>query len=197
MPVYKLQVEWAMDSLLPRDVLCITPHFRDTGLGSNPQALCDDLADALGAKGGIPLTQVEVTAYVADQPPPSYPVGYAIRDAGGAAVSPHPREVALCLSFYSERNIPRQRGRLYIPAAFVEGAGALGVRPGGGARAAAGSFAPIFEDLGGVDVDWVVYSRVDDTARPVTNWWVDDEWDTVRSRGLRPTTRTAGTTSEA
>ena len=33
------------------------------------------------------------------------------------------------------------------------------------------------------------------TTYTVTNWYVDDEWDVVRSRGLRATTRTAGTTS--
>jgi len=30
----------------------------------------------------------------------------------------------------------------------------------------------------------------------VSNWWVDDEWDTVRSRGLRPDIRVTGTVSE-
>jgi hypothetical protein len=39
----------------------------------------------------------------------------------------------------------------------------------------------------------VVYSRREKVARPVTNYWVDDEWDTVRSRGLRSSTRVTGT----
>jgi hypothetical protein len=34
------------------------------------------------------------------------------------------------------------------------------------------------------------------TDRPVTDVWVDDEFDVVRSRGLQPTSRLKATTSE-
>jgi hypothetical protein len=40
---------------------------------------------------------------------------------------------------------------------------------------------------------WVVYSRKTGGDAQVTNVWVDDEWDTVRSRGLRGTVRDLGT----
>ena len=40
---------------------------------------------------------------------------------------------------------------------------------------------------------FVVYSRKEGVARPATNYWVDDEWDTVRSRGLRSSSRVTGT----
>ena len=38
--------------------------------------------------------------------------------------------------------------------------------------------------------NWCVASTVDKVGRDVTNAWVDDEWDVIRSRGLRGTTRT-------
>lgn len=196
MPIWRLNVETYGDSVLPRDAMTITPHFNDGGVGSDPQGLCDDLADAMVTYWST-ARQVEVTAYDAQGTPPVVPQGYAIRNAGVAPASLWPREVAVCLSFFSEFNRPRLRGRLYVPVAPMPGQAAYhGGRPGTDCRQKVGDLAPILQDLGGLDVDWCVYSRVDDEARAVTDWWVDDEWDTIRSRGLRATTRLTGTTSE-
>lgn len=197
MPIWKLESAFTMDSALPRDKMVITPHFNDAGVTSDPDQLCEDLADALSAWWTV-AGEVRVRAYDAQGTPPVYPAGEAINNPGGAPASVCPREIAVCLSYYSERNIPRQRGRLYVPMPVMLAAGghAVGVRPAAGTRTKVGDLAAIFADLGGLDVDWVVYSRVDDVARPVSNWWVDDEWDTIRSRGLRSTTRTTGTVSE-
>jgi hypothetical protein len=174
--------------------MVITPHFDDGGITTDPQQLCEDLADALAA-WDIITTQLIVTAYDAQGAAPVYPQGRAIRNEGAVAATAVPREVALCLSFYSDRNLPRQRGRLYAPAGLFTSA--VGLRPTVAMRDKLAVLAVDFQALGGPDVDWVVYSRADDVARPVTNWWIDDEWDTVRSRGLRATTRLMGTTSEA
>jgi len=54
---------------------------------------------------------------------------------------------------------------------------------------------PLFEGLGGPDWDWGVYSRVDNQFRKYTNWFIDNAFDTQRSRGRKATGRTAGTTS--
>lgn len=195
MPIWRMNVEIAADSTLPRDALTITPHFNDGAIGSNPQNLCDDLCTAIA--GYVNNTrQIEVTAYDAQGTPPVNPAGYAIANTGAAPPSTVPREVAVCLSYFSEFNRPRLRGRLYLPVGAIASASEMVVRPGLTLRQKVGQLAPILQDLGGLDVDWVVYSRVDDVARAVTDWWVDDEWDTIRSRGLRPTTRLTGTTSE-
>jgi hypothetical protein len=37
--------------------------------------------------------------------------------------------------------------------------------------------------------DWVLRSPTDKAFKPITDVWVDDEWDTMRSRGLRATQR--------
>jgi hypothetical protein len=204
MPVLRLQVAVGADTALPRDRFVLTPHF-DVGfdignLDASPdaQALCDDLAEALRtffvpARG----REIEVKAYDAQGTKPVYPIGRAIRDQGLYPESPVMREVALCLSFYSSRNTKRQRGRLYVPAAAAFTGSSMPARPSEAHRIYVGTLAPILQNLGGTNVDWVVYSRVDDTARPVTNWFVDDEWDVQRRRGFRSTTRTVGTTSEA
>lgn len=194
MPVWRLQCSWQADSPFPRDRIVITPHFNDSGLGTDPQQLCDDLADALklwaGARG-----ELTVKAYDAQGTPPVFPQGEAHRDVNTVGTSAYPRELAVCLSFYADRNLPRQRGRLYIsPTLYFTGT-VLGVRPAGTLQSRVADLVPIFSSLGGVDVDWAVYSRREDVARKVTHWWVDNEWDVQRSRGLRPDDRLQGSTS--
>jgi hypothetical protein len=194
-PIYRAQLAVHLDGELPRDQMVITPHFDDHGVGSDPQNLADDLATGyasylLGSK------HVSCSIYVATGAPPHYPVAEAEVNKGSSGVASCPREVSMCLSFFSERNVPRRRGRVYVPCAAL-GMPAATVRPPGTLLNKIGELAPLFQDLGGVDVDWVVWSRADQVARPVTDWYVDDEWDTVRSRGLRPTMRVTGTTSEA
>jgi len=198
MPVYRLQVAIMQDTTFPRDQLVMTPHFDIKGPGApNPDQLCEDLAT--GISGWLVTAntrQVTVKAYDAQGSPPVFPVGEAIRNVGLAPSSNSPREVACCLSFFSERNIPRRRGRLYVPYVLTT-TSSPPARPSPVTRQKIADLVPILTGLGGIDVDWSVYSRVDNTARPVTNWYVDDEWDIVRSRGMRPTTRLEGTTTEA
>jgi len=193
MPLYRAQVTAWADSTLARDGVQITPHFFDWGATSDPENLAEDLADAMATYYGV-ARQLSVKIYNAQAPKPNEPLHEAIRGLGLSPASPSPRETAVCLSYYAGSNAPRKRGRFYLPIGCMFSG--LGVRPSGAIRDKAGALAPILEQLGGVDVDWVVYSRVDNTSRAVTNWWVDDEWDTVRSRGLRGTARTEGTTSE-
>lgn len=197
MPVWKLQVAAGGDTAFARDKVVITPHFNDGGVGSDPQQLCTDLCTATAAYYNLQPRQVEVTAYDAEGTVPVAPQGYAIANTGLFPEASSPREVAVCLSFFSTFNRPRWRGRLYMPYFCIQPSGTLAARPNVNHRQKVADYAQILQDLGGPDVDWCVYSRVDGEPRTITNWWVDDEWDTIRSRGLRPTTRTAGTTSEA
>lgn len=198
MPIYKMQCAFTLDSLLPRDELVITPHFDDHGVGTDPQNLTDDLAAGLSAWWAV-AGRVEVTAYEVGGPPPHYPMAQTVVNPTGAPASNCPREVAVCLSYFATNNVPRRRGRLFIPHPVIS-TGTAGttpdVRPNAATRNKVGELVPVLTGLGGVDVDWSVYSRVDGQARPVSDWWVDDEWDTIRSRGLRSTTRLAGSVSE-
>ena len=195
MPIWRLQVATAADSLFPVDQIIITPHFNDQGATTDPQNLCDDLATAMAAYWNVPR-QVEVKAYDAQGTAPVYPAATAIVNEGLFPASAGVREVAICLSYYSGQNRPRRRGRLYLPPGLMTTLSLNSPRPTTTLRDKAGALAPILADLGGVDVDWSVFSRVDGVARPVSNWWVDDAWDVQRSRGLAPTVRTTGTVSE-
>lgn len=196
MPIWKLQCTIGGDTALPRDRAVITPHFNDGGIGTNPDGLCEDLATALSTYfPGAGSREIIVKAYDAQGTVPVYPQGEAIRNANVNPLSTAVREVALCLSFFSVRNIPRQRGRLYLPV-YALGAATASARPPSATMTKVMALGPILAGLGGPDVDWVVFSKSDGVARPVTNYWVDDEWDTIRSRGLTPTTRQVATTTE-
>lgn len=103
-----------------------------------------------------------------------------------------PREVALCLSYYADRNLPHQRGRMYLPTAGWRSG--LALRPATTDRNRALDLATAIAGLGGVDIDWVVWSPTQRVARKVTTAWCDDEWDTVRKRGLKSTSRSTRST---
>jgi hypothetical protein len=196
MPVYRIQLSWQADTAFARDRMMITPHFDGGSIftDDDADALCEDLLTALAGQisfGG----ETKAVAYKASSPPPQFPVGDAIRNTGQVGLSGVPRELAVVMSFYNTRNAPRRRGRLYWPAPL------LGLNPNsptvpGNIEPKMTSIAGIFQNLGGADVDWCIWSRMDQVARPVTHWYVDNEWDVQRSRGLRATSRYGGTTSE-
>lgn len=187
MTTYHAQIGFPCDSALPRDVMTINPHYD----GDSPQGLADVLVANLKANANIGATApMTVKIYDAKKPPPSYPLATAVNGTGFLTTG-WPREVALCLSYYASFNRPGFRGRLYLPQ-FMWG-GALGQRPTTTQRTNAGLIAnALFKGLPSGTIA-VVFSKKAQTTAPINNWWVDDEWDTVRSRGQRPTARTTGT----
>jgi hypothetical protein len=190
--ILRAQVAFGADTAFPRDRIAITPHFNDSASG-NAQTLADDLATKFSTYT-TNNREIVVKVYRATQPKPNPPLAIATRNAGLTPASPGNREVALCLSYYATNNVKRRRGRLYIPAFFLT-TGALGVRPTSTQRTDLGQIVTILQDSGPASIKWCVYSRKDAAAYNVTDWWADDEWDSQRRRGLRPTTRSTGTTT--
>lgn len=199
MAIYKLATAIQMGSQLPRDAMMINPVINNvSGLGG-AQQLVDDWATVIKTFSGITTAgQITVKAYDCEGTKPVYPAATKILNPGTTmATSTYPREIALCLSFYNVHNAPRMRGRLYIPLAWMNSVtGPPGERPSAAYIAKVAGLATSLQSLGGIDDDWSVWSGIDKVARKVTNWFVDDEWDTQRRRGLRSTSRTVGTTSE-
>ncbi len=199
MPVYRLQIGFFTDSMLPRDIMQINPHFlfqTALELGAiDAQNFVNDARDAMVtyAGGNKPIS---VKMYDAQGTPPVVPVATA---TGGGSSPPSagvPREVSLCLSYFSTFNRPSRRGRLYVPGPIALEGGSASTRPNTSMMQKVGALATILANLGGANVDWCVYSTKNDAAYSVSDWWVDDEWDTIRSRGLRSTTRLAGAVNE-
>jgi len=194
--IVRAQIAWHPDSALPRDAVTVNPHFENTAgpfLDAEWGDFADDLATAMATYGGNAY-QTVVKIYDAQGTPPVFPIATKTKLPGVHSASSWPREVALCLSYYSGQNVPRRRGRLFVPIAVLRST--PGLRPDAAQRTKALDLGGLLANAGGADVDWVVWSKVDGDARPVSNSWVDDEWDTMRSRGLKSTTRSVATHSE-
>lgn len=98
-----------------------------------------------------------------------------------------PRDVQCCLSFYhANPSIKSERGRIYI-----------GPWPNTrlGEHVASGDLDMLVDlghglfDIGGEDVAHVVWSPTKRTTYVVQHYWCNDQWDTIRSRDVKETTR--------
>jgi hypothetical protein len=187
MSIFRTHISFPFDSAFPRDEITITPHF----FGDNAQGLANALKANLIAFSSIGTIPFKIKVYDAEKAPPSYPLATA-EQVGSPTTSTAPREVALCLSYYSTYNRPSYRGRLYLPHHII-GGGAVGARPTTVQRDTALAFKNVLANGLPASHNWVVYSRKLQKSFGVSNAWVDDEWDTVRSRGLKGTARTLGT----
>jgi hypothetical protein len=187
MAIFKAQCSFHYSSALPRDAMVVTPHY----FGDSPQALADALKANFIAQLNIgPSVAFDIKIYDAQKAPPSYPLAEAKNGTGFQAYNT-PRELALCLSYYSTWNRKSYRGRLYLPIAWIGGAQAE--RPTTTQQNNALAYKTCFG--GGLPAghNWVVYSRKLNQSFGVNHVWVDDEWDVVRSRGLRGSARVEGT----
>lgn len=198
--IFRTTVSWQVDSMLPRDARTINPVFRydDTILtgGPNWQTLADDMAALMSSWQLVPGRQLTVKVYEVKEPVegvPNRPNATKVLFPGEFAADNWPGELALCLSFFGGANGPSQRGRLYLPNhTFVTTAPSN--RPTSSHRTKVGGLAPLFASFGGLNIDWGIWSPTRHQFTKAENWYVDDEWDIQRRRGLKPTTRTAGTT---
>jgi hypothetical protein len=193
--------QWQVGSGLPEDVMQITPCFRaqadwDPLGGTDWDSLAQDLVTALEG-WTFQDRKLTVKLYDIDEAAPGHinrPKATKVSTNVMTHEQSFPRELSLCLSFYGGTNQKRERGRLYVPYWLISGDDP-GVRPSDANLAYVAGLVPIFANLGGTNVDWIVWSTTGDKATKVTNAYVDDEWDTQRRRGLRPTKRHAVTTS--
>lgn len=199
MALARVQVTMLGSSGLPEDSFVNTLHWNGDGL-PDWETWAGDLADAV--RGAYVTLGGTVPFY----PNGTVSRGFQVRvynpeDEGGPPVivsgtlpsraeSPMPTECAAVLSFFSESNRPRRRGRIYLgPLTFA-------ALPTGQARfdtvvrTALTTFAQQLEAFGGSSYAWSVYSRADDVHYPITGGWIDNAPDTQRRRGLASTVRT-------
>lgn len=159
----------------------------------------DDLAAAvLAAYVGAGWTtgqKIEVRAYNMADAKPRPERAYKTQTKAGI-IPDGPHQVALCLSYYSERNLPRRRGRIYIgPWSGPT------TRPSTTAMASLITFGQALANVGGANVDWSVWSTMDasegkDASHSISNIWVDNSWDVQRRRQLEGTARQTAVINE-
>lgn len=138
------------------------------------------------------IISLEYRTYDLGEAPPRTPHVVQSADfAVTASASQLPYEVALCLSLVSERNLKRQRGRLYM--------GPFAGLPSEEVQDYPTPTSAIITSLVDAatnvlntteDSTWCFVSQSDASAKVVTGGWVDNAWDTVRRRGPDPTART-------
>jgi hypothetical protein len=197
-----LRCAWQLIDNDPKNQHVITPCFRrsidwsDPTSGTNAKQLTDDLAAALNTWCSATDPQLTVSAYNIEGAKPNYPQAVTRTNTGTYTTPSAPGELALCLSFFSDLNQPRRRGRLYIPVWAAGAAGSdMQATASAGLCTKVGALAAVFANLGGSNVDWGVWSRTDLAFHKATNYWVDNAWDVQRSRGFPSTAKTIFATS--
>jgi hypothetical protein len=160
--------------------------YEDAGVGLNPLTwfLSNQAIDE--ARG------LEVRVYDTDEVEPRTPYTEQRSLTGFVATVPLPNEVAVVLSYYATRNIPRRRGRVYIGPLNLN---ALSTTENDGDGTPPLSLRQALqwaaETLSGYeDMPWSVASRKDGVLRTITNGWVDNAFDTQRRRGVQANLRT-------
>jgi hypothetical protein len=121
------------------------------------------------------------------------PTIYNFPSEGANAAPPLPREVAVTLSFFAEVNRPRKRGRVYVgplttAAMSSNENGTVSAALQGALRASALRLSTWGMGLGD-EMVWGVLSQMDDEINVVTAGWIDNAFDTIRSRGQDPSSR--------
>jgi hypothetical protein len=142
------------------------------------------------------LTTVNLTVYDLGSGPPRDPDFTHTWNwqPDGSALTPMPREVALVLSYYAGRLeleppivAARRRGRLYLgpfTSEALSGDGTVVPNLQGVMQGAADNVLNTTED-----VAWMQLSSTNAAFSVVTGGFIDNAWDTQRSRGREPSSR--------
>jgi hypothetical protein len=207
--VIRAQVVLKGTSGLPKDRFVTTWHFHAPGgfTEANRASVSSRLISFFnddppgGNSGNVALwigqhvnrAASEIRMYDLGQAPGDREPAVVEWTLGGISGSPGlalPAEVALCASFYSDRNVKRKRGRVYIGPFHT---GALQTEGGDGRPTNALRLnlveAIAWLALSSTDTPLMVLSRVDGVARQVSGGWVDNAFDTQRRRGIKASMR--------
>jgi hypothetical protein len=163
--------------------------------------LANDLADQVVLKPWMNgADTINVRMYSLEDPEPRQPKADVTKPKPGVT-GLGPRQIALVLSFRGAGTRARDRGRIYLGQ---YGSAAMGDRPSDALLNGAITVADALAGLGGVDIDWSVFSpttyltsqNYGQSFKPVQLAWVDDRWDVQRSRAIEPTKRVSKAFSE-
>lgn len=202
MPTILAQISMEADTQLPEDVTINTLHFvGSSAVGDLPaldaqvEAFYTDIETFLSAT----LTgNVTARYYDLADPEPRVP-----RFMNTWTITPNtaslPREVAVCLSFKSPTLsgdiAARRRNRIFIgPLAGIATHTSLydsDLRPSTAMIDALLDAAQQLQFAASSELyNWITYSQVEAAGGGVTEFWIDNAFDTMRKRGRAATTRT-------
>jgi len=203
MTIVRAHIEWLIDDQQPENNIVNVPHFNVGAVIPGDDPSWAELAEEIATKStewqkasAVPH-KCRVKVYDAEAPKPNYPKHVYETNETQRNLVNWPHELALCLSYYADHNVQRHRGRLYLCPGLMFNSQGLDTFATTVMMQKMADYAVVLEDIGGINVDWCVWSRMDKKAYSVTDFWVDNEWDVQRRRGLKPTGRITGTTNEA
>jgi hypothetical protein len=205
MSTYRIQTSLQADSGLPRDQF-VSSLYVSTSIVLPPiyNGWCNRINEFYKDLASVFSPVMSQTGhvqkvYLVGAPLDSPPVHVQTFDFTYAPTgSALPNEVASCLTFHGAPHAGWQRqstyGRIYMgpwntaATEMVSGGGSIvsanvrGSIINGAVTMAAG--------INALDGTWVVHSKLHSADTKVTQVSMNDEWDTVRSRGFRQTART-------
>lgn len=187
---------------LPEDQYVNSFVFNLAAAGEPTEATYGLIADALrdfyavahfsgsalqGFMAAFLVDVVPINFYWLGQAPPRTPTTLerTIATSGSGSVA-LPSEVALCASYYSVSNLPRNRGRIYLGPLAINAVGSTTPNSSRPAISLINSLAESAKWLaqqGGTVFSWAVLSQADGVAKGITDGWVDNAFDTQRRRG--------------
>lgn len=203
--IYRAQVVMQDSSGLPEDVYVNNLYFRNDFVGGSQADVANAIASVLDAAYGqangtspnplsvflsANISSVLYKVYDLGQATPRYPVVEPIEASWtGSPGARIVQEAAICLSFKGGPG-PSERGRIYLGPLNDAAASQAGnyIRPTTGFIDAALEAAVNIINTS-ENVTWVVASPTTGGTTVITEAWVDNAMDTVRSRGAASTTR--------
>lgn len=209
MPVYKVEVRLNYTTGLPEDCAVNTFHFSDLAGTFDANDVMDDLEDFYNvahSPGTNPIayylsyivsrvaSACEMFVYDIQQPGP--PLAYRTWSLGAAQTGQKQLPYEVCLALSYAGNVvgtpsARQRGRIFIGPLMdnaIPGSSAPPFPPSGILNAWVGAGEWLM-DQNAIDRSWCVWSRVGQSATPVSHGWVDNELDTQRRRQVKASNR--------
>lgn len=186
------------ESGLPEDMVVNSWAFRNDSIGGGAAGVLAAVNTVLSGfyvqlAGYLApdVVSVEWRVYDLGEAPPRTPNILETDPFAGGSPTGLPAEVACCLSMKTADRTPRGRGRIFLGPLGTNAMDAQfgAPRPTEAFRIAMTDAA---EDVrtNAADLTWVVISQMDAAAKVVTGGFIDDAFDTIRSRGHAPTTRT-------
>lgn len=210
---YRALVKIPRDTAIPEDIAMNVLHFRGTSALTTDVEDADDIVAALATF----YQAIDNTFFASVVASPLQVIVYDLADAEPRAalldttitISPsagpdYPTEVAVCLSFQADQVSgqpqARRRGRIFIgpcPSGISTSANGRVNLDGTEQNLLVAAADTLKDDAAAAGVPWAVYSPTTDATSSlaaatflVTNGWVDNAFDTIRSRGTAATVRT-------
>lgn len=213
----KLTATFQTTSLLPEDYIVNTWHFRwmsgiPVGDFNNPLDMVDDFYFAIAPGNSVTLSSrmpsivftgtCWLRLYNMSDPEPRAPIAERTKTSfPRSSADALPRECALVMSFQAENQagIPqrRRRNRVYL-GPFAEQDNDSAGRPSISLRGIIARAGKQLVNASDTSAFWkwnINSSYSSGDYVPITNGWIDNQWDTQRRRGPKSTERSVFTSA--